>query len=467
MKQLILILTLLMTSCGTSDNGGGISSSSPATTAPTPNAQGELLATVNSATGATISASQLTTNNDPLSQFTSVEIPAGALSKSIDVKVFETSSLAPQIAPEFGVTEVKKAGPALVIQGDSSALTSEITVSVPYSSSASLNLADEQIAVLALSDTTMTLYHGGQIIVGNKIVSVKVKRFGAFQVVRYSGFVQQQKATVQVSEASLKTVTAAASAEVTPTPTPTPTVPTPTPTPTPSVVAEPVVSLIGKWVTECFPLGMVYGKDMWVITSTSMRLTEQVYSDAACTQLVSTAIHPATYSTGTVLASGATPINIVFAFNTRYDIYQIANDNNKVCFGEGDPTDGSTGLAESTRRSTLDNVCYTRASSVVEVPTISSTPSTTALTLAELQGTYYHAPIDGQLVEMTLVISGNTAQMTSTSTTTYQFTLGTTLSGNGTTPFYIGGLTKSIKKVNGAIMLPDIYPNYVFDVVVQ
>jgi hypothetical protein len=68
---------------------------------------------------------------------------------------------------------------------------------------------------------------------------------------------------------------------------------------------------------------------------------------------------------------------------------------------------------------------------------------------------------------MTLVISGNTAQMTSSSTTTYQFTLGTTLSENGTTPFYVDSTARSIKKVNGAILLPDIYPNYIFEAIVQ
>jgi hypothetical protein len=479
MKLFILIL-LFLTSCGTSDGGSSSSSSSTvATTAPTPNASGELLATVDSATGGNISASALQlTTNDPLSQFASVAIPAGALSKNIDVKIFETGSLAIQIAPsDFGVTEIKKAGPALVIQGDSTALKSEITVSIPYDSTASLNLADEQFAVLVLSGNTLDLFVGNQLIIGSKTIGVKVNHFGAFQVVKYLGVVTQQKATVQISDSNLKTVIAEAAVVATPTPTPTPTV-TPTPeavaTATTPVVAAPVITLEGKWVTTCFPraVGYGYGIDIWVITSTSMRATEQYYSDAACSQLTATSIHTATYSTGIALGSGVTPINIVFYGGwTLFDIYQISDDNTKVCFGEGGPTDGGPTAdrfddTEINRRSTLDSVCYNRAPVVTASAPISTPSTPTLLTLADIQGTYY-TPVPGSNVGMTLVISGNTAQMTSSSTTTYQFTLGTTLSENGTTPFYVDSTARSIKKVNGAILLPDIYPNYIFEAIVQ
>jgi cell division septation protein DedD len=288
MKQFILILSLLfITSCGAS-NSGSPSASAVATTAPTPNASGELLATVDFAAGGNISASALQlATNDPLSQFTSVAIPAGALSKNIDVKIFETGSLAIQIAPsEFGVTEIKKAGPALVIQGDSTALKSEITISIPYSSSASLNLADEQFAVLALSGNNLEIFVGDQLTIGSKTIGVKVKNFGAFQVVKYSGVVTQQKVVSErISETSLQSVALPAPAAPAPAPeAPAPAAPAapaaPTPTPTPTVPSWVNTS----WTNICYDFDNPSSSFQTTISITDTKVQHNVvrYNAAGC-----------------------------------------------------------------------------------------------------------------------------------------------------------------------------------------
>ena len=345
MKHFILsFLLILTTSCGSGGGSSSSSASSTVTTMPTPNASGELIATVDSASGGNISASSLQlATNDPLSRFTSVEIPAGALSKNIDVKIFETGSLAIQIAPsEFGVTEIKKAGPALVIQGDSTALKSEITVSIPYDNSVSLNLADGQLAVLVLSGNNLEIFVGDQIIVGSKTIGVKVNHFGAFQVVKYLGVVMQQKATVQISDSNLKTVVAEAAIAVTPTPTPTPSI---TAAASEVVAATPVITTItppnleGIWLTEIVEEVDRYGemdtleigrhcssKKTVEIVGNTLKATTEIYTtnvddvlDVACRSAskIYTRISIVTFTQGNVLTSdGQKPIDMTIVSNT-------------------------------------------------------------------------------------------------------------------------------------------------------
>ena len=257
----ILSVSFLLLSC-LGSSGGGIepssASSSSTVIAPTPNAQGELIATVSAADGATISASALNlSTNDPLSQYTAIEIPAGSLSGAAEVKVFEAGSLAVQITPsDFGgVTAVTKAGPTIMIQATGATLTSDVTVSVPYDA-AVLALAQPELAVVVLNGTTLEIFTGEQLTIGSRTVSIKIRHFGAFQVVTYAGTVTQQTATVEISSDNLESVVeVAAAAEeeipeptVEPTPEPTPTVeptpeptpePEPDPTPTPTSTVEP------------------------------------------------------------------------------------------------------------------------------------------------------------------------------------------------------------------------------------
>ena len=213
--NLLIAVQFIITACGHSSDNSSTGSSQLSTTAPAINSNGEIVTAVDSASGAKIAASSLqSSSNDPLSQLTSVEIPAGALSKGTDIKIFETPSLAQNVtAASFGLTTISKAGPSIMIQGDST-LTQPIKVNVPYSKA--LQLAGSDVAVLVLSGSTMEIFSGDQIQISDTTVSVSVSKFGAFQVIHYEGVVQQQKAETTVSEASLKSVTTVAATPATP-----------------------------------------------------------------------------------------------------------------------------------------------------------------------------------------------------------------------------------------------------------
>ena len=305
-KTISLLITVhfIITACGHSSDNSSTGSASLSTTAPAINSNGEIVTTVNSASGAKIAASSLqASSNDPLSQLTSVEIPAGALSKEADVKIFETPSLAQNVtAASFGLTTISKAGP----------LSQPITVSVPYSlDGAKLLLAGQDLAVLVLSGNTVDLMTGDQINIGLKTVDVKVSHFGAFQVINYTGSVMQTTATSQISDSSLQSTTAVAAAPAsTPTPTPTPAAAAPAAA-APAATPTPVVTTAfeGKWA-NCHSVGSVFEKSTVEFVGYKMTITSAMYSSAACTTLLYTDVNVYSFTLGSTLTSqGATPIN--------------------------------------------------------------------------------------------------------------------------------------------------------------
>ena len=289
---LLIAVHFIITACGHSSDNSSTGSSQLSTTAPAINSNGEIVTTVNSTSGAKIAASSLqSSSNDPLSQLTSVEIPAGALSNAADIKIFETPSLAQNVtAASFGLTTISKAGPSIAIQS-SATLSQPITVSVPYSlDGAKLLLAGQNLAVLVLSGSTVDLMTGDQINIGLNTVDVKVSKFGAFQVINYTGSVMQTTATSQISDSSLQSTMVAAAAPAT-TPTPTPAAApaaTITPTPTPAVTL-----LDGDWVfmfnnQNCYEDredtngNPIYSKSVTKITNNIQQVTNTMYSSSDC-----------------------------------------------------------------------------------------------------------------------------------------------------------------------------------------
>ena len=320
---LLIAVHFIITACGHSSDNSSTGSSQLSTTAPAINSNGEIVTTVNSTSGAKIAASSLqSSSNDPLSQLTSVEIPAGALSNAADIKIFETPSLAQNVtAASFGLTTISKAGPSIAIQS-SATLSQPITVSVPYSlDGAKLLLAGQNLAVLVLSGSTVDLMTGDQINIGLNTVDVKVSKFGAFQVINYTGSVMQTTATSQISDSSLQSTTtvaaAAAAPAVTPTPTPTPAAPAPTATPTP------VVSILeGKWLTynngvACYEdsvqkTGTIYAKTYIEVVGSIYKMIGSYHSSSDCStaSLLYTDVMTLTYVLGTANSIGS-PIDLI------------------------------------------------------------------------------------------------------------------------------------------------------------
>lgn len=350
---LLIAVHFIITACGHSSDNSSTGSSQLSTTAPAINSNGEIVTTVNSTSGAKIAASSLqSSSNDPLSQLTSVEIPAGALSNAADIKIFETPSLAQNVtAASFGLTTISKAGPSIAIQS-SATLSQPITVSVPYSlDGAKLLLAGQNLAVLVLSGSTVDLMTGDQINIGLNTVDVKVSKFGAFQVINYTGSVMQTTATSQISDSSLQSTTtvaaAAAAPAVTPTPTPTPAAPAPaatveaTPTPTPAVVPVVTTAFEGKW-SNCNSVGSVFEKATVEFVGYKMTITSAMYSSAACTTLLYTDVNVYSFTLGSTLtAQGATPINetsvsyTVTPASTAGVQYLNANYSNSIAWQVG------------------------------------------------------------------------------------------------------------------------------------
>ena len=184
----------------------------PEESSPVPNEKGEIIIDIDSEDGAVISASQLQKDsNDPLSQFTKVEIPRGALNGKTEIKIFETQSVVEKVeAKSFGLTEIKKAGPSIVIKGNSTAIATEITVSIPYDKnliSLFMLVASNEIALLVVSDSDATILSGNKITVSDTTVKAKSNKFGVFQVIKYTGNVETETTAVaQVSEDELKSV---------------------------------------------------------------------------------------------------------------------------------------------------------------------------------------------------------------------------------------------------------------------
>lgn len=152
---------------------------------PAPDDQGIVSTLVNKEIAAKVTAGKLLTGN-PLTRYTSVDIPEGALAAPTEISIFETGSLLLQIVTDaFGAT-LSDAGPAIVVLGDSTALTAPITVNIPYDKD--LSLAQRHLAVLVIHDSV------AELIVGSKLISnadntlgVQTMFFGAFQVVNYTG----------------------------------------------------------------------------------------------------------------------------------------------------------------------------------------------------------------------------------------------------------------------------------------
>ena len=207
-----LLLASFLNSCGATSS----SSSSQASNSVAPlneNENGEMTTTVKAGAAAVIAASGLTSAvNDPLAQYASINIPAGALMKSTDIKIYEAESLADQIEYSvFGLTTLDTAGPTIVIAGDSTALGTEIIISVPYDQQLLLT-AQSDLAVLVLDGNTATIIQ--DIVIKDKVVEVKMKKFAAFQAVKVGGAVQQNDVAVAVSSEALNSALAVAQREL-------------------------------------------------------------------------------------------------------------------------------------------------------------------------------------------------------------------------------------------------------------
>lgn len=179
----ILIISLLLFGCSKWFVG---SSNSNSRTISPEMIDGEIVAQVDSK-GATISAAALE-GNDPLSQYTVVEIPAGSLEGEGEVTISETISIADSVdAEKLGVLGLQEIGPAISIKSPLIILT-PITVSIPYDKLAlAYELVDAyDIALLIVSDDDeTTLLIGDKIVVNEKTVTAKTSKFGIFQVIKY------------------------------------------------------------------------------------------------------------------------------------------------------------------------------------------------------------------------------------------------------------------------------------------
>jgi len=180
MRKVMMVMAMMfLMGCG-SKAASDLMAAEPVS--PQPDSEGAITAFV--AGGETLLAEKVVTGDQNL-KHASVEIPKDAIAAPVQLKMFETKSLVAQIETTQLHSNIKEAGPALVIQGDATALKMPVIVNVPYRKTSGLSLTSEQLAVLLVYDNTVEIFFGSQLIVNAKTLGVQTMNFGVFQVVTY------------------------------------------------------------------------------------------------------------------------------------------------------------------------------------------------------------------------------------------------------------------------------------------
>ena len=191
----MLSSAIYLSSCtsGGGKSGAGGSSS----TQPVIDASGKKIYTVDPSTGATISASGIS-SSDPSFANAALVIPPGALSLPVDISIFQAQPLASSsTAAAVGSSNLTAAGPAVaVLPSQSVSISNPLAISLPYSALTSLT-GEKQLVVIAIypgeSKSELETFVGSELDLGTEgVVKVSIIKFGAFQVV-YSDTVIEKK----------------------------------------------------------------------------------------------------------------------------------------------------------------------------------------------------------------------------------------------------------------------------------
>ena len=157
-------------------------------TTSTSDEEGSVAATVSSSNGGKLTASGST---DEEIKDTEVVIPPGALAVDTNVSIKQaTPVLTPQVSQELGLdSSAKTAGPSVAIEADDmNALQGTLAVSLPYTATEGAALASFRYAVIGIYSVggkfRVETFVGSEISIGKKKVTVNIRRFGAYQVIR-------------------------------------------------------------------------------------------------------------------------------------------------------------------------------------------------------------------------------------------------------------------------------------------